>query len=187
MRSHLFDTIDTLRNDLSRQQKKGLHFIITAVIIWIAIFFVQSSSLSPIGKGIFTFFCSVPLMPLAYLISKVLRIDFNSKDNPLTSLGIIFSIGQIPFLLIAMWILTVMPEHLLMVYAIIFGAHLLPYGWLYRSIGYYISAIVISITSLIIGIHYSPLILTIFMIGYELVFSLWLALEVRQLDSFQKK
>ena len=56
-----------------------------------------------------------------------------SKDNPLTALGILFSVNQMLYLLIAMWVYAAVPEKFVIVLAMIFGAHLLPYGWLYRS------------------------------------------------------
>ena len=41
------------------------------------------------------------------------------------------------YLLIAMWIYAAVPDKMVMVIAIIFGAHLLPFGWLYDSKVYY--------------------------------------------------
>ena len=72
-------------------------------------------------------------MPLAYFVSKLIKVDFQNKGNPLTNLGILFSVNQILYLLIAMWVYGTVPEKMLMVIAMIFGAHLLPYGWLYKS------------------------------------------------------
>ena len=72
-------------------------------------------------------------MPLAYFVSKLIKVDFQNKGNPLTNLGILFSVNQILYLLIAMWVYGTVPEKMLIVIAMIFGAHLLPYGWLYKS------------------------------------------------------
>lgn len=41
-------------------------------------------------KNLFTFCCTAPLMPLAYMISKVIKVDFTNKENPLTNLGVLF-------------------------------------------------------------------------------------------------
>jgi len=43
-------------------------------------------------------------------------------------LGVLFSVNQLLYLLIAMWIYPTVPEEMVMVLAMIFGAHLLPYG-----------------------------------------------------------
>ena len=76
-------------------------------------------------------YCTI--LPISFLISKILKIQFQDKSNPLNKLGILFSVNQMIYLLIAMWIYPTMPDKMLMVIAMIFGAHLLPYSWLYNS------------------------------------------------------
>ena len=70
------------------------------------------------------------LFPLAWGLSKALKIDFEGKGNPLTKAGILFSVNQMLYILIAMWVFSAVPEKMLMVYAMIFGAHLMPFSWL---------------------------------------------------------
>ncbi len=81
------------------------------------------------------------------------------------------------YLLIAMWIYPTIPDKMLMVIALIFGAHLLPFGWLYNSKIYTVLSVVIPILSLIVGLNFSDIILAIMMIVIEIIFSLLLALE----------
>jgi len=119
-------------------------------------------------------------MPLSYLISKIIKVDFQNKDNPLTNLGILFSVNQIVYILIAMWIYQAIPEKMVMVLAMIFGAHLMPYSWLYRSKSYFALSIVIPIAALIIGLNFEPFILAAFMIIFEIIFSLLLSFEVKK-------
>ena len=171
------ETIDRLRDDCCVKQKKGLHFIVASVFIWSAVLLIHSSSLPIESKNLFTFCCSAPLMPLAYMISKIIKVDFQNKSNPLTSLGIIFSVGQMPYLLIAMWIFSASPENMLMVYAMIFGAHLLPYGWLYKSKTYYILSAMIPITTLIAGMNFSSAYVSILMLCTEIIFCICLVIE----------
>ena len=75
-------------------------------------------------------------MPLSFAILKMIQADFQSKENPLTNLGILFSVNQSLYLLIAQWVFPTEPEKMVMVIAMIFGAHLLPYGWFYKSKSY---------------------------------------------------
>ena len=171
------ETIDRLRDDCCVKQKKGLHFIVASVFIWSAVLLIHSSSLPIESKNLFTFCCSAPLMPLAYVISKIIKVDFQNKSNPLTSLGIIFSVGQMPYLLIAMWIFSASPENMLMVYAMIFGAHLLPYGWLYKSKTYYILSAMIPIATLITGMNFSSAYVSILMLCTEIIFCICLVIE----------
>jgi len=130
-------------------------------------------------KNFIIFCCTAPLMPLSYLISKIIKVDFQNRDNPLTNLGILFSINQMVYLLIAMWIYPTIPEKLVMVLAMIFGAHLMPYSWLYESKSYFAFSIVIPVAALIIGLNFEPFILAAFMIMIEIIFSILLSFEVK--------
>ena len=132
-------------------------------------------------KNLFTFVCATILLPLSYLVSKLINVDFQNKGNPLTELGILFSVNQALYLLIAMWIYPTMPEKVLMILAIIFGAHLLPYSWLYKSRVYLVLSILIPFLALIIGLNFEPAILALTMTGIEIIFSLALVWENRKI------
>jgi len=132
-------------------------------------------------KNLFTFFVTAPLMPLAYVISKIIKVDFTNKGNPLTNLGVLFSVNQMLYLLIAMWVYPTVPDKMVMVLAMIFGAHLLPYGWLYKSRSYYALSVLIPIVILIVGLNFQPYIVAGVMIVFEIIFSVLLIVEVRKL------
>ena len=106
--------LQELRNDCAIKQKKGLHFILASVLIWTAMLIINITSLPILTKNLLTFFCTAPLMPIAFLISKIIIVDFQNKTNPLTNLGILFSLNQLLYLLIAMWIYQAVPEKMLM-------------------------------------------------------------------------
>lgn len=82
--------LEELRLDCSIKQKKGLHFILASIIIWCAVWVIHLTSLPILSKNLFTFCCTAPLMPLAYMISKAIKVDFTNKENPLTNLGVLF-------------------------------------------------------------------------------------------------
>lgn len=173
--------VEELRIDCAKKQKKGLHFILASVIIWCAILAVHLSDLPIFTKNLITFCCTAPLLPLAFFISKFLRIDFQNKKNPLTNLGIIFSVNQILYLLIAMWIYPTIPEKMLMVIAIVFGAHLMPFSWLYKSKTYMVLSVLIPISALIVGLSFAPYVLALMMVLFEITFSVLLAVENKKL------
>jgi hypothetical protein len=173
--------LEELRLDCAIKQKRGLHIIMASVVIWVAILCVHLSPLSILNKNLFTFFCTAPLLPISYVISKIIKVDFQQKANPLTNLGVLFSINQIVYLLIAMWIFPTIPDKMLMVLAIIFGAHLMPYGWLYKSKVYFILSVVIPICALLVGLKYEPFILATMMICFELAFCIGLMIENKKL------
>jgi len=173
--------IDALRLDCAIKQRRGLHIILASVIIWTAVFCVHLTSLPILTKNLLTFFCTAPLLPISYFISRFIGVDFQNKGNPLTNLGVLFSVNQILYLLIAMWIFTAVPDKMLMVLAIIFGAHLMPYGWLYRSKVYYVLSVVIPLMALYVGLSFAPVILAATMIAFEALFCIALVIENREL------
>lgn len=85
------------------------------------------------------------------------------------------------YLFIAMWIYPTVPEKMLMVIAMIFGAHLLPYSWLYKSKTYMILSFIIPVISLIIGLKFEPYIIAIVMVIIEIIFSISLIIENKKI------
>lgn len=172
--------LDQKRIDLAAKQKRGLHFIIASIIIWLTIAVICSLSIPILTQNLFVFICTSVLLPMAYGISKILKIDFNEKENPLSNLGILFSVNQLLYLLIAMWIYPTIPEKMLMVIAMIFGAHLMPFSWLYKSKAYFGFSIVIPLFALFIGLTFNPTILATGMTIIETVFSVALVIENKE-------
>ena len=77
---------------------KGIHFIIASIIIWSMVLIVQITNLPILTKNLLTFCCTAPLLPISFLISKILKIQFQDKSNPLNKLGILFSVNQMIYL-----------------------------------------------------------------------------------------
>ena len=173
--------LNELIKDCAYRQKKGLHFIISSIVIWLMILAVHLTNLTIEQKDILTFCCSAVLFPLAWMLSRALKIDFEGKGNPLTKAGILFSVNQMLYILIAMWALAAVPEKMLMVYAMIFGAHLMPFSWLYQSKSYLVFSIAVPILSLIVGLFYPPYVLAAIMVIIETVFSICLYAECKRL------
>ena len=144
-------SLDELRNDIIIKQKKGLPFILTSVVIWLLITVVAALDINIAMKNILVFCCSMPMLPLSWLIGKKIGVDIFSKDNELGNLGFLFTMNQILYLLIVIWVFNAVPDKMIMVYAMVFGAHLLPYSWLYKSKAYRVFAIIIPVLSLVLG------------------------------------
>jgi fumarate reductase subunit D len=172
--------LNELIKDCACRQKKGLHFILTSILIWAMICAVHLTDMPIDTKNLITFCCSAVLFPLAWMLSKVLKIDFEGKGNPLTKAGILFSINQMLYILIVMWVYAAVPEKMVMVYAMVFGAHLMPFSWLYDSRSYMVFSIVVPILSLIVGLIYPPAVLAALMIVIEAVFSACLFQECKK-------
>ena len=78
-----------------------------------------------------------------------------------------------------MWVFNAVPDKMVMVYAMVFGAHLLPYSWLYKSPSYQLFAILIPVLALILGNLFSATILAFVMVGIEALFTFLLVKEVK--------
>lgn len=172
---------EALRLQCAVSQRKGLHFILTSVLIWTIILVIHLSSLPIYSKNLFTFCASSLLVPIAFMISKLIKAQFSDKINPMNQLGFLLTMNQFLYLLIAMWVYAAQPEKLVMVLAIIFGAHLLPFGWLYASRSYYVFSVLVAFVMLIIGNLFEPYVVAMTMIGIEIAFSVSLSLEVKSM------
>lgn len=175
-----FQILCELRENCAKKQKKGLPFIIASVFLWIGVFCIHLSSSDISMKNLYTFFCTASLVPMAYFISKPLKVEFKDKNDPLSGLGLLFTLNQMLYVLIVMWIYSAIPDKMLMIYAVIFGAHLLPFGWLYRSKTYYVLSVIIPFSAMFVGLNYNPLTVAGFMIFIEIVFCVCLVVENRK-------
>ena len=175
--------LEDLRNDIALKQKKGLPFICASVVIWLLILIVIMLDLSQDKENFLVLCCSAPLMPISWGISKVLKVDIFDKSNPLGNVGFLFTCNQFLYLIIVMWVYNAVPDKMLMVYAMVFGAHLLPYSWLYRSLSYCVFSIAIPIISLIVGCIFSAFSVAITLLIVECIFVIALFVELRKFNN----
>ena len=173
----LMDQLAMLKEDCIVKQKRGIHIILASIVVWSGILVVQLLAIPILTKNLLVFICTAALLPISFVVSRFINVDFQNKANPLTKLGMLFSTNQLLYLLIAMWIYPTIPNKMLMVLAIIFGAHLLPYSWLYNSRVYLVSSIIISILALFVGLNFTPFILALVMVGAVVVFCIALIFE----------
>ncbi len=176
-------SFDELRNDIIIKQKKGLPFIIASVVIWLLITVVAALDMNIGLKNLIVFCCSTPLLPLSWMIGKKIGVDIFLKDNELGNLGFLFTLNQILYLLIVMWVFNAVPDKMIMVYAMVFGAHLLPYSWLYKSKAYTFFAIIIPVLALVLGNIFNGFVVAGVLTVSEIIFSIILQNEIK---NFQK-
>lgn len=173
--------IDELRNRISMEQKKGLPFILASIVIWGLIAAVSCLDIPIMTKNLLVFCCSCPMLPLAWMIGKLIHVDLFSKENPLGQLGFLFTLNQLICLLIVMWVFNAVPEKMVMVYAMVFGAHLFPCSWLYQSNGYKAAAIVIPAVSLLGTTFSSGTLVAVTACIIEVIFAITLSSELKKM------
>lgn len=176
------ERLNTLKKEAQRSQKKGLPFIMASVVIWALILVARLVSRDLWTANLATFICCCLLFPAAFLFSKGLKADvFRRTGNPINSLIILSTLNQLLYLLIAMWAFDRKPDAMLMIYAMIFGAHLLPYGWAYDSKAYIILSIAETAGALVITHLLGNLATAAFILCGEILLSVLLFRECKKL------
>ncbi|MFN7492215.1 MAG: DUF7010 family protein [Cyclobacteriaceae bacterium] len=141
-----------LRLELSVRAKNGIDFILAASLVWMAITYVWTLPYPSYNKSIITFMIGGVMMPLAILFSKLLKTEWTIKTNPLQPLGLWLNFAQLFYFPFLIFVLIKMPDHFVMVYVIITGAHFFPYAWFFKSVAYAIAAGVISVGAMLLGL-----------------------------------
>ena len=176
------DRLNRLKKDVQYRQKKGLPFILASVIIWALILLSRIAAADLRTANLATFICCCLLFPMAFLFSKALKADiFRKTGNPVNGLIILCTLNQLLYLLIAMWAFDRHPDAMLMIYAMIFGAHLLPYGWAYDSRAYIVLSIAETAGALIITHLCGSMATAAFILCGEILLSVLLYRECKKL------
>lgn len=139
--------LNNYKNQLSEESKNGVDFTISGMLIWAIISVIWASDLGASQKSVYVFIAGTPMLPLAFLLSKVLKTNWKIEGNPLQPLGLWLNIAQLFYFPFLIFILIRMPEYFLMTYAIITGAHFFPYSWFFNTRWYAIFAGIISVGS----------------------------------------
>lgn len=177
-----------LRHEVIVENKNGVNFIVAASICWLLISITWLLPLSEQNKAIYTFFCTAPMMPLAYLFSKVFNTTWKIKNNPLNELGLWLNFAQLFYFPFVFIFFAQYPEQFVMAFAIITGAHFFPYAWFYQTKAYAIMAGVISLTSALIGTQVSQnpsFLIASFMTASLWLLSIWIFMDYK--NAVQKR
>ncbi|MBR3341209.1 MAG: hypothetical protein IKG30_06290 [Clostridiales bacterium] len=168
-------------------QKKGAPFMMASVVIWTLVTIVRMLPADLMTKNLYTFYCPALLIPCVLLFSKMTGAHvFRNRNNPFNKLGFLNTLNQMLYLLIVMWAFNQKPEAMLMLFAMVFGAHLLPFSWLYESRTYLVMSLVTTFGSMIIAVFAPEVYVGLFMIVCQIVMSALLLIECRKLDRAQK-
>ncbi len=175
--------LNKLKEENATSQKKGLPFMMASVLIWTIILIIRLLDIKTGAMNLATFCCSVLLLPLAFVFSKVLKADiFKKMENPIAKLGFLATLNQMLYIVIVMWAYSDCPQAMLMIYAMVFGAHLLPFGWLYDTKSYTVVSIVETIAAMVINLVFGAVAMAAFMIVMQIILSIVLYTDVRKVN-----
>ena len=178
------DQLNLLKKDAQAFMKKGLPFILASVVIWGLILVSHILVKDQWTANLAAFVCCCLLMPLAIIFAKAVNADiFRKTKNPFKTLCLVCTFNQFLYILIAMWAFNRSPHAMLMIYAMIFGAHLLPFGWIYDSKVYTVLSIVETVGALVIGSLCGSGWIAAFILCCEIVLSVCLFRECKGLEA----
>ncbi len=146
------EILNSAKDELSIKAKNGIDFTMAASIIWLAIAFIWQQNYPAYQKSIWIFIIGAPMLPLAYLFSKIIGTQWNLPNNPLQSLGLWLNFSQLFYFPFLVFTMIKVPEYFIMTYAIITGAHLFPFGWFYRCWWYTVFAGMMGVGTLILAL-----------------------------------
>ena len=174
--------LKALKLELAINAKCGIDFIISASIIWSIIAYIWTLPIEPFAKSIYTFYVGMVMLPLAFLLSKILKTQWTTKTNPLQPLGMWLNFAQLFYFPFLFFVLKDNPDYFVMTYVIITGAHFFPYAWFYDEIGYAIFAGIISVGALLIAIYVPTnqmYFVPLFMVGCLVLLVVWLGISTK--------
>lgn len=151
------NVVDQYRLELSTKARNGTNFLAAATLVWLLIAGIWA--LLPYGptmKSFITFFAGCLVLPLAYLLGRLMGAAWTVPDNPLQPLGLWLNFAQLFYFPVLIFAYMRAPEHFLMTYGIITGAHFFPYAWLYLTPAYAVGAGLIAGGCLVLQLTAAP-------------------------------
>lgn len=178
-----------LKLELAVRAKNGLDFIGAACIVWAGIAFVWTLPYPPARLGFVTFFLAALVLPLAWGLSRVLGTTWVLPHNPLQPLGLWLNFAQLFYFPILLFVYSRYPQHFIMVYGIITGAHLFPYAWFYSAKAYAVMAGVMAAGCAGLGFWITDptdlYLIPLFLVGALLVLAGLLLAAYRRLQQYE--
>ncbi|ODB35336.1 MULTISPECIES: DUF7010 family protein [Pseudoalteromonas] len=124
------------RDELINLTKKGIGFPFAGLMVicfcTLAIHFMpQRQAL------VMVIFATGSTFPIAFLISKMFKVNPFAKHPPLSNLGTVLACAQFLYWPVLILVFQLVPNWFPFAFAILFGSHFIPFGWLYKSRAYY--------------------------------------------------
>jgi hypothetical protein len=124
------------RDELIRFTKKGVGFPLAGLLV-ITLLTLFVNFLPQRQALIWGIVVTGSTFPIAFFISKIFDVNPFAKLPPLTDLGAILAFAQFLYWPVLIMVLQLNPNWFPFVFSVLFGSHFIPYGWLYKSTGYY--------------------------------------------------
>ncbi len=136
--------IDAERARLARATARGIGMPIAGLLYWLVVAaFVREL---PVRQALFWSFCATgAVFPVGVLITRWFGGDLFAKSERLTPLGLLLNGMQLLFWPVIIVVWRIEPTWVPFTLATLFGSHFLGYAWLYRSRGYAVLSLGVSV------------------------------------------
>lgn len=136
--------IDGERDRLARATARGIGMPMAGFVYWLAVAALLRAL--PIGPALFwTYVSTGTVFPLGVALTRAFGGDLFAKSETLTPLGLLLNATQFFFWPVIILLGRVAPLWVPFAMATLFGSHFLGYAWLYRSRGYAVLSIGVSV------------------------------------------
>lgn len=139
------ESFETERRRISSATQRGIGMPVAGMLFWLAVawltrhFRVEQAVL-------YSFFLTGIVFPIGFLITRLAGGDLFAKSPGLTPLGALLAALQFFYWPIIILVFNLAPAWTPWTMAVLFGAHFLPYAWLYRSRAYAFLTISVAIS-----------------------------------------
>lgn len=139
------------RDELISFTKKGIGFPFAGLIV-MCICTIAIYTLPQRQALITTIIATGSTFPIAFMISKFFKVNPFAKLPPLTNLGTVLACAQFLYWPVLIVIMQLIPNWFPFAFAILFGSHFIPFGWLYKSHAYYFLGIAMPLVGCILAL-----------------------------------
>ena len=124
------------RDELIIFTKKGIGFPFAGLIV-MCLCATFISFLPQRQALMWSIFATGSTFPIAFFISKLFNVNPFAKFPPLSTLGTVLACAQFLYWPVLILVFQLAPHWFPFVLTVLFGAHFIPFGWLYKSRAYY--------------------------------------------------
>jgi hypothetical protein len=138
--------LEAERDRCIRLTRMGIGMPVAGFVYWLV--FAWLVSRFRIDSAVYmAFFATGAVFPLGAGLTRLFGGDLFAKSRSLTPLGLQLAAIQLFYWPVIILLAKVAPAWTPYVMAVLFGSHFLPYGWLYRSKGYMLLAILTAVAT----------------------------------------
>lgn len=133
--THFLEAFEVERRRLSIATQRGIGMPMAGLLFWLGVAWLTRRFPAE-QAALYSFFLTGVVFPIGMLFTRIAGGDLFAKSPGLTPLGALLAALQFFYWPMIILVFNLSPAWTPWVMAVLFGAHFLPYAWLYRSRAY---------------------------------------------------